>query len=133
MSPMNDASVRDRAKNLARKTGVSPQAILQMHLLERLLARIAKSAYADKVVLNGRARDFYDAVLMLRLYADTLGWKQLGDAIRATASRRGSESALATWRKRWSACTHPRTYRRRYGLPMLRRIHMPPASRLTTP
>ena len=44
MSPMNDASVRDRAKNLARKTGVSPQAILQMHLLERLLARIAKSA-----------------------------------------------------------------------------------------
>ena len=99
MSPMNDASVRDRAKNLARKTVVSPQAILQMHLLERLLARIAKSAYADKVVLNGRARDFYDAVLMLRLYADTLGWKQLGDAIRATASRRGSESALATWRK----------------------------------
>ena len=53
MSPMNDASVRDRAKNLARKTGVSPQAILQMHLLERLLARIAKSAYADKVVLKG--------------------------------------------------------------------------------
>lgn len=235
MNPTNDASVRDRAKNLARKTGVSPQAILQMHLLERLLARIAKSAYADKVVLkggmliasmagiaqrttmdmdatvigmpmsegtvesmledvcgakaddgieysldrienireedeypgfrahvavrfgkirtivkvdittgdslvpgamrypykpildeepipvtsyapetiiaekfetivrrgdlNGRARDFYDAVLMLRLYADTLDWKQLGDAIRATASRRGSESALATWRK----------------------------------
>ena len=133
MSPMNDASVRDRAKNLARKTGVSPQAILQMHLLERLLARIAKSAYADKVVLNGRVHDFYDAVLMLRLYADTLDWKQLGDAIRATASRRGSESALANWRKRWSARAHPRTYRRRSGLPMLRRIHMPPASRLTTP
>lgn len=53
MNPTNDASVRDRAKNLARKTGVSPQAILQMHLLERLLARIAKSAYADKVVLKG--------------------------------------------------------------------------------
>lgn len=48
--------------------------------------------------LNGRARDFYDAVLMLRLYHATLDWKQLGKAIRATASRRGSESALANWR-----------------------------------
>ena len=40
-----------------------------------------------------------DAILMLRLYENTLDWEQLGDAIRATASRRGSENALANWKK----------------------------------
>lgn len=234
MSPMNDASLRDRAKNLAKKTGVSPQAVLQMHLLERFLARIAKSAYVDKVVLkggmliasmagiaqrttmdmdatvvgmlmsedavksmiedvcamaaddgieyspdriedireedeypgfrahigvrlgkirtivkidittgdslvpgamrypykpilgeepipilsyapetviaekfetivrrgrfNGRARDFYDVVLMLRLHEKTLDWEALAAAIQATARRRGSDKALNAWR-----------------------------------
>ncbi len=231
---MTDTGMKARARNLARQTGLSPQIVLQMHLLERLLERFSKSCYADNIVLkggmliasmagiaqrttmdmdatvtgmpvdekhvrkmleeacslsgvdpisfelsriesireedeypgfrahvaaqfgkvraslkvdittgdslvpgalrypyspilggedipvlsyapetvlaekfetiirrgelNGRARDFYDVVLLARLYHDSLDWGALADAIRATARRRGTEQALRSWR-----------------------------------
>lgn len=232
---MTDASMKARVRNLARQTGLSPQIVLQMHLLERLLERFSKSRYAENVVLkggmliasmagiaqrttmdmdatvtgipvdeehvrkmleevcslsgvdpisfklsriesireedeypgfrahvatqfgkvqaslkvdittgdslipgalsypyspilggddipvlsyapetvlaekletiirrgelNGRARDFYDVVLLARLYEGSLDWEALADAIRATARRRGTEQALLSWRE----------------------------------
>lgn len=234
MIAMTDASMKARVRNLARQTGLSPQIVLQMHLLERLLERFSKSRYAGNVVLkggmliasmagidqrttmdmdatvtgmtvdedhvrqmleevcsisgidpltfeltriesireedeypgfrahvtarfrkvrgslkvdittgdslvpgaleypyspilggddipvlsyapetvlaekfesiirrgelNGRARDFYDVVLLTRLYRDTLDWDALAAAIQATAKRRGSDKALNAWR-----------------------------------
>ena len=234
MIAMTDASMKARVRNLARQTGLSPQIVLQMHLLERLLERFSKSCYAENIVLkggmliasmagitqrttmdmdatvtgmpvdeehvrkmleevcslsgvnpisfelsriesireedeypgfrahiaaqfgkvraslkvdittgdsivpgalrypyspilggddipvlsyapetvlaekfetiirrgelNGRARDFYDAVLLTRLYRDTLDWEALAAAIQATARRRGSDGALNAWR-----------------------------------
>lgn len=53
MSAPADASLKARAKNLARKTGLSPQQVLQMHLLERVLDRFARSKYSENVVLKG--------------------------------------------------------------------------------
>ncbi|MDO4289671.1 MAG: nucleotidyl transferase AbiEii/AbiGii toxin family protein [Eggerthellaceae bacterium] len=236
---MTDASMKARVKNLAQQTGLSPQIVLQMHLLERLLERFSKSRYANNVVLkggmliasmagiaqrttmdmdttvtgmpvdeehvrkifeevcslsgvdpisfelsriepireedeypgfrvhvaaqfgkvraslkvdittgdslvpgaltypyspilggdnipalsyapetvlaekfetiirrgelNGRARDFYDVVLMTRLYHDSLDWEALADAIRATSQRRGTEQALRSWQETLSA------------------------------
>ena len=232
---MTDAGMKARVRNLARQTGLSPQIVLQMHLLERLLERFSKSRYANNVVLkggmliasmagiaqrttmdmdatvtgmpvdeehvrkmleevcslsgvdpisfelsriesireedeypgfrahvaaqfgkvraslkvdittgdslvpgaltypyspilggddipvlsyapetvlaekfetiirrgelNGRARDFYDIVLLTRLYRDALDWEALSAAIRATARRRGSEKTLLSWRE----------------------------------
>lgn len=234
MIAMTDASMKARVRNLARQTGLSPQIVLQMHLLERLLERFSKSRYAGNVVLkggmliasmagidqrttmdmdatvtgmtvdedhvrqmleevcsisgidpltfeltriesireedeypgfrahvtarfrkvrgslkvdittgdslvpgaleypyspilggddipvlsyapetvlaekfetiirrgelNGRARDFYNVVLLTRLYRDTLDWDALAAAIQATAKRRGSDKALNAWR-----------------------------------
>ena len=53
MIAMTDASMKARVRNLARQTGLSPQIVLQMHLLERLLERFSKSRYAGNVVLKG--------------------------------------------------------------------------------
>ena len=50
---MTDASMKARVRNLARQTGLSPQIVLQMHLLERLLERFSKSCYAENIVLKG--------------------------------------------------------------------------------
>ncbi len=49
--------------------------------------------------LNGCARDFYDVVLLARLYEGSLDWEALADAIRATVRRRGTEQALLSWRE----------------------------------
>lgn len=50
---MTDASMKARVRNLTRQTGLSPQIVLQMHLLERLLERFSKSRYAENIVLKG--------------------------------------------------------------------------------
>lgn len=53
MSAMSDSSLKAKAKNLARKSALSPQEVLQMHMMERLLERFSRSSYADNIILKG--------------------------------------------------------------------------------
>ena len=49
----NDASLRGKAKALAREHGLMAQEVMQMYLFERFLARLAASPYSDRFVLKG--------------------------------------------------------------------------------
>ena len=54
MSAMkSDASLRGKVRHLANEHDLKPQEVLQMYLFEHLLMRLAKSSYADKLVLKG--------------------------------------------------------------------------------
>lgn len=48
---------------------------------------------------NGRARDFYDAALLLELYRDKVDWKTTRAAIMATAEKRGSADEMPKFRE----------------------------------
>lgn len=49
----NDASLRGKVRALSKKHGLKPQEVLNMHLFEHLLLRLAQSCYADKFILKG--------------------------------------------------------------------------------
>lgn len=49
----NDASLKGKIKEMAKKTNLKPQELLQMYLFERLLMRLEKSDYAQTFVLKG--------------------------------------------------------------------------------
>ena len=49
----NSMSLRARINNYAKRAGVSPQLALQGFFIERFLARIEKSAYAENLVIKG--------------------------------------------------------------------------------
>ena len=53
MSQGNSMSLRARINNYAKRAGVSPQLALQGFFIERFLARIEKSAYAENLVIKG--------------------------------------------------------------------------------
>ena len=46
-------SIRAKANNLAKKTGISPQAALQAYFTERFLARLSRSEYASSMIIKG--------------------------------------------------------------------------------
>lgn len=47
---------------------------------------------------NGRARDLYDLVVLLRLHGDRISWDVLHEAIYATAEKRGSAQMMPGYR-----------------------------------
>lgn len=49
----SDASLRGKIKDLAKRSGLKPQELLQMYLFEHLLMRLEKSSYAETFVLKG--------------------------------------------------------------------------------
>ena len=49
----SDASLKGKIKEMAKKTNLKPQEILQMYLFERLLMRLEQSDYAQTFVLKG--------------------------------------------------------------------------------
>ena len=53
MTKISDASLKGKAKALAKKHGLMAQEIMQMHLFDRLLWRLARSPYADNTILKG--------------------------------------------------------------------------------
>lgn len=50
---ISEASLRDRIKNLAQSEGRSVNEVLKQLYLERFLARLARSEYADKFIFKG--------------------------------------------------------------------------------
>lgn len=48
-----DMSIKAKIKNLAKKTCVSHQEILQMYLFEHFLLRLSKSDYRKNFILKG--------------------------------------------------------------------------------
>ena len=49
----NLQQIKDLIRNKARETGIHAQVLLRIYMLERLLERIALSAYRNKIVLKG--------------------------------------------------------------------------------
>jgi predicted nucleotidyltransferase component of viral defense system len=49
----NAMQLKALIRNIARENGISPQALLQNYMLERLLERISVSDYKDKFILKG--------------------------------------------------------------------------------
>jgi len=49
----NAMSLKAKIKNLAKQTGVAPQALLQVFFFERFLERLSRSEYRDKFVVKG--------------------------------------------------------------------------------
>ena len=49
----SDASLKGKIKEMAKKTNLKPQELLQMYLFERLLMRLEQSDYAQTFVLKG--------------------------------------------------------------------------------
>ena len=51
---MNNAmSLKAKIRNIAKQKNIPAQVILQNYMFERLLVRLATSAYKDKFVLKG--------------------------------------------------------------------------------
>ena len=48
---------------------------------------------------NSRARDFYDAALLLGLYREEVDWGTVHEAIMATAAKRGSIETMPRYRE----------------------------------
>jgi hypothetical protein len=82
------ASVLVRLRNVAESGGLSFNDILQSYVIERFLARLARSSYADGVLLKGalmlrvwgvsrRARPTMDIDLLRRGVADQASLVQL--------------------------------------------------------
>ena len=49
----NSMSLKAKINNIAKNEKVSPQAVMQTYMLERLLERISKSKYKDNFILKG--------------------------------------------------------------------------------
>lgn len=47
------ASLQDRLRNEGRRTGISYASVLEQFALSRFFARLARSAYADRLILKG--------------------------------------------------------------------------------
>ena len=53
MKTTNAMQLKAKIKNRAKRSGVSPQLLMQDYLLERLLERVSKSQWRDYVVVKG--------------------------------------------------------------------------------
>ncbi len=53
MTAMTDAALKGRAKSLAKRHGISPQEVLQMHLYGRFVARLSQTEHRDRFILKG--------------------------------------------------------------------------------
>lgn len=49
----NSMSLKSKINNIAKKENISPQAVMQTYMLERLLERISVSKYKDNFILKG--------------------------------------------------------------------------------
>ena len=58
MITKNEMQLKARIKNKALETGITPQAVLQIYCLERLLDRISQSGKKDCFIIKG-GRLFY--------------------------------------------------------------------------
>ncbi len=61
--------------------------------LETVLAEKLETVIS-RAITNTRMRDFYDIYILLKLYGNTLDSKILGEALQATAKKRGTERHL---------------------------------------
>ena len=52
----NAMSLKAKIRNIAKQRNIPAQVILQNYMFERLLVRLAASAYKDKFVLKGGIR-----------------------------------------------------------------------------
>lgn len=50
---MNEQALKDRLQAIAREKGIPFNACWKQLLLERFLARLARSAYTDKLIFKG--------------------------------------------------------------------------------
>ena len=62
--------------------------------LETVLAEKLETAISRNIT-NTRMRDFYDIHILLKLYGNTLDANVLGEALQATAKKRGTEKYLS--------------------------------------
>jgi len=46
-------SLKEKIRNLAKQNNMSAQVVLQNHMFERFLERLARSEYHDKLILKG--------------------------------------------------------------------------------
>lgn len=53
MKTKNAMQLKAQVNNMAKKAGIPPQALMQSYLLERLLDRLSRSAWRDRVVIKG--------------------------------------------------------------------------------
>jgi hypothetical protein len=105
------ASVLARLRNVAQKASLSFNDILQSYVIERFLARLARSPHPDPVeaaiaekfqamlhldLQNSRMKDFYDIWIPSRTL--TISGPGLSQAIRSTFDRRqASAGAKLRW------------------------------------
>ena len=50
----NVQSLKDKAKNCAKKNNLTVQQVLQNYMFERFLDRLSKSKYKDNFIIKGR-------------------------------------------------------------------------------
>jgi hypothetical protein len=81
------ASVLARLRNVAESGGSSFNDILQSYVMERFLARLARSAYADGVLLKGALMRHRRGDLHGTLVAKARGMAKCRAANTARASR----------------------------------------------
>ena len=62
--------------------------------LETVLAEKLETAISRNIT-NTRMRDFYDIHILLKLYGNTLDANVLGEALQATAKKRGTEKYMS--------------------------------------
>lgn len=53
MKTSNAAQLKARVNNRAREAGIPPQALMQSYLIERLLERLSRSSWRERVVVKG--------------------------------------------------------------------------------
>ena len=53
MKTKNAMQLKAQVNNMAKEAGIPPQALMQSYLLERLLDRLSRSAWRDRVVIKG--------------------------------------------------------------------------------
>ena len=108
-----------------QENGVSPQTVLQMHLPERLLARIAESPYLDTVALKGGVPIASMAAITQRTTMD-MDATVVGMPMSESAARSMMEKACS-WRSATGSSTRSTASRgseRRTCIPALERISL---------
>lgn len=50
----NLQSLKDKAKNIAKKNGITVQEVTQNYMFERILERLSISKYSNNFILKGR-------------------------------------------------------------------------------
>lgn len=53
MKTSNAAQLKARVNNRAREVGIPPQALMQSYLIERLLERLSRSEWRERLVIKG--------------------------------------------------------------------------------